>query len=169
MPIIKDDNLRAFFDAQDEVILAYLFGSVATGREHPMSDVDIGVLFSEHVPYEAYPDVQVHLIVALPPIVGAEDIDVVILNEATPLLNYEVIRTGKRLFVRDERLRIAFEVKTMREYFDTAYLRAVNRFYLKRHVKERFYGFRSGECLFENRENAGGAKISEELSSDVLS
>ena len=169
MPILNHDNLRDFLDAQDEVLLAYLFGSYATGQEHPLSDVDIGVLLSERVPHEKYLDVQVHLIVALPSLVGAEDVDVVILNEATPLLNYEVIRTGKRLFVRDEPSRIAFEVKTMREYFDTAYLRAVNRFYLKKQIKERFYGRRSGEHLFENRENAGGAKVSERLSSDGLS
>jgi len=54
MPILNHDNLRDFFDAQDEVLLAYLFGSHATGQEYPLSDVDIGVLLSERVPHEKY-------------------------------------------------------------------------------------------------------------------
>jgi hypothetical protein len=51
----------------------------------------------------------------------------VILNEAPPLLRYEVLSHGGILFCRDEDRLQEFEERTLREYFDTIYLRAVQR------------------------------------------
>src|SRR5690606_27116194 len=39
-------KLKRFFDDQDDVDVAYLFGSAARGRRLPDSDVDVGILFA---------------------------------------------------------------------------------------------------------------------------
>ena len=39
-------ELKRFFDDQDDVDVAYLFGSAARGRRLPDSDVDVGILFA---------------------------------------------------------------------------------------------------------------------------
>jgi hypothetical protein len=47
----------------------------------------------------------------------------VILNEAPPLLAYEVIRAGAVIFCADDRVRTEFVVRTLRQYQDTEPLR----------------------------------------------
>lgn len=41
--------LCAFLATQDEVVVAYLFGSVAQGRARPGSDVDLALLLSANL------------------------------------------------------------------------------------------------------------------------
>ena len=88
---------------------AYLFGSVATGRAHRQSDVDVGVLLAR----DAYPRpadrfaVRLRLIVQLRGPVGRE-VDVVILNDAPPTLARHIMTAGKRLIVRDPEADHAF-------------------------------------------------------------
>ena len=43
-------------------------------------------------------------------------VHVIPLNGASPLLRFEAIRHGRVLFAEDEAERIAFEVRTMKEY-----------------------------------------------------
>ena len=50
--------------------------------------------------------------------------DLVVLNLATPLLRYEVLARGTRLYCRDEERVDRFEERVLREYLDTAHLRA---------------------------------------------
>jgi predicted nucleotidyltransferase len=38
------DNVSQLMSAREEVLAAYIFGSVATGRLRPNSDIDIAVL-----------------------------------------------------------------------------------------------------------------------------
>ncbi|MFQ5825102.1 MAG: nucleotidyltransferase domain-containing protein, partial [bacterium] len=63
------------------------------------------------------------------------DIDVVILNRATPLLANEVVKNGIVLFCRDEEARIRFEVRTLQKYVDTKPLREIQRYYLMERIK----------------------------------
>jgi len=48
----------------------------------------------------------------------SDAIDLVILNDAPPLLCFEVIRVRHVLYNRDDEARVAFEVRTMQEWFD---------------------------------------------------
>jgi hypothetical protein len=65
-------------------------------------------------------------------------VDVVILNDAPPLLAYEgVIRSGRLLFEKDKLARIQFEVRAFQEYLDTAPLRKVQNRYLKEAIHRR--------------------------------
>lgn len=110
---------------QFPVELAYQFGSSVQGRTGPMSDLDVAVLASPSVKQEEYLKLQVDLLCALDAVFPASPVDLVLLNQAAPLLCYEVIREGRLLFAKDEPIRIAFEQRVLQEYLDTAYLRRV--------------------------------------------
>jgi len=101
------------------VASVYLFGSQATGRAHRESDVDVGVLLRWDVyptPRERF-EARLRLIADLSTALGRNDADVVVLNDAPPLLGRHVVTTGRRLlctdaeadhaYVRDVQLRAA--------------------------------------------------------------
>lgn len=104
-----------------DVVLAYLFGSQARKSAGPLSDVDIAVLFSKDVPKKQYGRRQCSITVALIGLLQRNDVDVVVLNQATPLLKHNVLCHGKVLFGKEARY--DFEVQAQKEYLDTAYLR----------------------------------------------
>ena len=108
-------KLAVLFEEEERVLVAYLFGSYAMGLETPRSDVDIAVLLSEvpERPLEYYLRLERELAKVL-----ERDVDLVFLNDAPPLLRYQVIKYGKLLFSRDERVRVMFEAKSLCEYLD---------------------------------------------------
>jgi predicted nucleotidyltransferase len=107
------------------VQLAYLFGSQATGYTHAESDVDIAVLLAASLTAEERFTVRLTLIGALSHLFGTDHVDVVVLNEASPLLAYEVLRHGVLLYCPDDHTRVDFQVRALRAYEDTAPLRTL--------------------------------------------
>lgn len=101
------------------VVAAYLFGSHAEGRAHRESDVDVAVLLDERT----YPTVadrseaRVRISAWLVGALSVNDVDLVVLNGAPPLLGRKVVTDGlavhvadaerARVFVRDVQLRAA--------------------------------------------------------------
>jgi predicted nucleotidyltransferase len=112
-------SLRPLF-ASHPVIVAYLFGSQASGATTPLSDIDIAVLLEPDTPSPGR--LQAELISDLMLVLRRSDIDVVVLNTAPPLLKARAI-SGRLLYCRDELARVRFEVAARREYFDTKPLR----------------------------------------------
>jgi len=106
--------------ASGEVASAYLFGSIAQRREHRESDVDIGVLLSwERLPSRSERfATRLRLVAALAPACRPRDADLVILNDAPPLLGRHVVTTGRRIVCLDEALD--------RSYFRDVQLRAAD-------------------------------------------
>jgi len=129
-------QLHALF-AQRGVVLAYLFGSQAEGTAGPLSDVDIAVLLGTEVPRERWGDVQIDLIGDLTSLFHRNDVDVVILNRATPLLAHRVATQGQVIYEPDPLARTRFEVEALRRYVDTEPLRRMRWAYLSRRVSQR--------------------------------
>jgi len=83
-----DIALRRTFDEAPGVVSAYLFGSVAHGRAHRESDLDVGVLLD----WVAYPgardrfEARLRLTAQLGAATRRNDVDLVILNDAPPHL-----------------------------------------------------------------------------------
>src|SRR5687768_13486657 len=94
--------LRETLEAQPEILEAYLFGSQARADASEHSDIDVAVYVdtktactSSAFGYE--PELTTRLMAAL----GTNEVDVVVLNRASPLLYHRVLRDGIRLFARD--------------------------------------------------------------------
>ena len=113
----NNKDVAAYFAQHTDVVAAYLFGSVARGQANNLSDVDIAVLLKPDLNPEACVERQLQLMVALDDVADRE-VQVTILNRTPPLLAYQVVRDGLLLYERNRLERIAFEVRTMKLYFD---------------------------------------------------
>ncbi|HHV15111.1 MAG TPA: nucleotidyltransferase domain-containing protein [Gelria sp.] len=114
-----EDKLPAlgeFFDSRKEILAVYLFGSYGTEFQTNLSDIDLAILVSGSVtPDLAY---QLDLSAQLADIIQEEDIDVVVLNTASVVMQFEVLSTGKLLFERNHELVCDFLERVLKEYGD---------------------------------------------------
>jgi hypothetical protein len=69
--------------------------------------------------------------------VAGRRVDLVVLNEAAPLLTHEAIRAGRLIVCRDEEERVRFQTRATARYLDTGYLRRVQHRYLRERVDAR--------------------------------
>jgi predicted nucleotidyltransferase len=101
-----------------DLISAYLFGSEAEDRAQPESDVDLGVLLAARFADPALRfEHRLALSARLGSGFGSRNLDLVVLNDAPPLLARHIVTRGRRLvctdpeadhaFVRDVQLRAA--------------------------------------------------------------
>ncbi len=97
-----------------------LFGSQATGRTHPKSDVDIGVI--SHSKFDILP-----LMTDMDKILGRDDVTVVDLSRASPTLMRAIVAEGKLLYEREEAMFLKWKYYAIRVWMDTDWLRALGR------------------------------------------
>ena len=85
------------------VVSAYVFGSHAAGRAHRESDIDIGVLLDRtaHPTSRDRFEVRTRLAGALAHALGADAVDLVVLDDAPPHLVRWVMTEGVRIFCTD--------------------------------------------------------------------
>ncbi|MBA7555625.1 hypothetical protein ES705_48301 [subsurface metagenome] len=127
-------TLNRVFQKRDEVRVVYLFGSRARGTVSNFSDIDIGVLLNEGFVKESVYGYRADLTAELISLLRTDKVDLVVLNHAPPLLAHRVVRDGIVLHCKDESERIAFEVKMLNRFLDTAPLRERQNEYLKKSV-----------------------------------
>jgi predicted nucleotidyltransferase len=108
------DRAREFLERSPDVVAAYAFGSVPEGRAHRESDLDLAVLLDwDQCPtHEARGERQITLISELIGATHRNEIDLVVLNDAPPLLARHIIRNGRRLVAADAEAVHAFERDT---------------------------------------------------------
>jgi predicted nucleotidyltransferase len=115
------------------VVLAYLYGSQARGDAGPLSDVDVAVLFGPDVPESERFNQVLHLIGELGSVFHRDDVYVVDLAEASPLLRHRVYYNGRLLYCADDAGRVRFETTALRDYVDTEPLRKIKQKYVLQH------------------------------------
>ena len=106
--------------------LAYLFGSLS--RNQKGNDVDLALLVQGTPAFR--------LREAVVECLGTERVDLVDLRRASPVLRFEILRTGWPLYVADEEMQERFELATLHLYRDTRPLRRRQREYLRRRFAE---------------------------------
>jgi len=125
-----------FLRSKREVQAAYIFGSLVTGRSRRDSDVDIAVLVSDRVMRKNPFQYRLELMTELMAILKRDDVDLILLNQAPPLLAHPVLKKGKLILERSASARVAFQVRTVNRYFDTLPMRKLYLTYLKKHARE---------------------------------
>lgn len=101
-----------------EILEAYLFGSKATGAAQAHSDLDVAVYLADARPAVSPFGYAADLAAALMRALGVPRVDVVILNEAPPLLYHRVLRDGVRILSRDLRATTTREGRALSRYCD---------------------------------------------------
>ncbi|MEX1309664.1 MAG: nucleotidyltransferase domain-containing protein [Candidatus Sulfomarinibacteraceae bacterium] len=94
-------RLRGLLEPRPEILEAYLFGSNARRQAQPHSDIDIAVFIDDASADQGGFGYRSALTADLMAGLGCNDVDVVILNEAPPLLYHRVLSDGVRVFSRD--------------------------------------------------------------------
>lgn len=118
-----------------EVLVAYVFGSVARRQAHARSDVDIAVLVSEEVVKSDSFRYRLKLTADLMSELGG-DVDLIVLNQAPPLLAHRILRDGKLILERSASARVRFQVHAVNQYLDTQPMRDLYLAHLKKDVEE---------------------------------
>ncbi len=121
---VKPSELAELF-AAEPVDVAYLFGSTARGDTGPLSDVDVALLLRTGVSREAAFDLRLRMMTALGRAFDADEIDVIVLNDAPLLLQHRVLRDGKVLFCRDGARRVRYEARAISEYLDFQHMERI--------------------------------------------
>jgi predicted nucleotidyltransferase len=121
---------------------AYLIGSQARESSGPLSDVDIAVLHDPRLSAAAALSLRLALARAAAAALATGEVDVVLVNAASPLLRHRVVRDGRLLLDHDPSARIAFQATALRDYLDTQPLRAELRRGLRRRLREGRFGRR---------------------------
>jgi hypothetical protein len=106
------ENLRQSASSIPEIRLAVLFGSTARGTATRRSDVDLGI--------SVEPDtsaVRRRATVELERAAG-RSLDIVFLEDAPPLLRFEISKDGVLLFQNEDHLWTDFKARAMVEWWD---------------------------------------------------
>lgn len=111
---------------------AWLFGSVATDSAGPLSDVDVAVLGGKSLSF----DERSRLAVELGRAAGRQ-CDVVVVEDASPVLAMAVVDTGRRFLSRDDAAADAWEDRALRRYLGTAELRKTVYQYVRDDLRNR--------------------------------
>jgi predicted nucleotidyltransferase len=121
---------------KEAVLAGYLFGSVVSGKVRKGSDIDIAVLLRDAMRPAQRFRCRLELMADLGSALRRSDVDLVILNEASPLLAHRVLSKGKLVFERSASARVRFQVMTANRYADMVPAYETYLRYLKQSVRE---------------------------------
>ena len=126
------DQLVDRYDIQ----LIYIFGSYAKGINRENSDLDIAM----YLDGKPEPLVKLDILDDLVRIFRREDIDLVILNQVNMVLQFQVIKYGEVIYMKDLLTKVLYESKVMSRYMDMEYFRNVQNEIGHRKFLEMFKG-----------------------------
>lgn len=106
-----------------EVVAGYLFGSQAAGTAGPLSDVDVGVWLDAGVEPLARHELGIRLAREAGRALHGAEVQVVVLNDAPPLLIHRVLGNKLALVDGDPQARANLESDALIRYLDTMPLR----------------------------------------------
>jgi predicted nucleotidyltransferase len=131
--------LRARLEPELDVLEAYLFGSVARGEARAHSDVDVAVYLRPAALGVPGFGPAAALSAALQQALGRSDVDVLVLNDAPPVLYHRVLRDGVRLLSRDLAATTTREGRALSRYCDyVPQLRKIEHAHRQRIAAGRF-------------------------------
>lgn len=113
-----------------ELRFALLFGSSVTGKMHRHSDIDIAFLYDRDVDILALTNDVIRLL-------HTDNVDVIDLKHASPLLRFSVAKNGRLLYERSQGEFNSFYSLAFRRYVDTKKLRDMQATAIKLFLETR--------------------------------
>ena len=105
--------LARVFEAYPGVEAVYLFGSMATGRHNRLSDIDLAGIPKDSTVRDKKLDLLGDLVDA-----GFENVDLVILDQDDPVLNYAAVSPNVLVYSTEDFNRGTTFSNTVRRYLD---------------------------------------------------
>jgi len=115
-------RLEAFCHGRP-ILLLYLHGSHAQGTQTAMSDLDLAVLLERGLSREGH--LQLDLLAGLEEACQRDDVDLVILNRAGPIIRDRVVRHGRLVYAASDMEKVRFEAAAIKEGLDFGYFSRV--------------------------------------------
>ena len=119
--IISIDELeraiKNIFKNHDEILLCYLYGSYVSGNTTEFSDIDIGIFLNKSFKKPYLYQVELSLEIEKE-FNNKIEIDTCILNDATPRFLYNVIKNGRNIYKKEEKIQHEFEIRILYYYLD---------------------------------------------------
>jgi predicted nucleotidyltransferase len=119
-PLFEEEGLK----------LVLLFGSAASGKLHARSDIDVAFLFDKPVDILGLTNRVIRLL-------RTDNVDVIDLRRASPLLKFSAAREGELLYERSPGLFHEFVSFAFRRYVDTRKLRDARQKAIKGFLAEK--------------------------------
>ena len=119
-PILQDKGLQ----------LVFLFGSAVSGKVHKKSDIDLAFLF----------DTPCNILTLTNKVIKflhTDNVDIVDLKRASPLMKFAVVRNGILIYEREQSVFNEFYSLAFRMYVDTKKLRDAQTTAIKYFLKAR--------------------------------
>ncbi len=128
----NDKQKIADLARQRELSLLVLFGSQVTGQTHSQSDVDVGYLASRPLDYRENYDLSVELA----KIFENPTVELVNLENVSPVLKKQVAEHGLVLFEDRKNRFTYFSLAAHRAYLDTKPLRVYRDAFIKNFIQQ---------------------------------
>jgi predicted nucleotidyltransferase len=109
--------LKRVMEKDQEVLFAYLYGSYVYNSDDFKSDIDVAV-YLKPSDIKGYIKKEEELTINVVTKIHKDRIDLRILNVLPLLLQYNILKEGIPIFVRDERERVDFETRVMNRFFE---------------------------------------------------
>ncbi|NCO83205.1 MAG: nucleotidyltransferase domain-containing protein [Nitrospirae bacterium CG_4_10_14_3_um_filter_44_29] len=126
------EKLNAVFRNYSFIVSAYLFGSQATGKTGPMSDVDIAVLLKEPRPKGRELMRQMNYLSFRIEEIFKKEVDVIEMNSQGLIFQHNVLRSGNLIYDADPLFRANYVSRLISSYCDfEPTIRFIKKFHLQ--------------------------------------
>lgn len=127
-------KIKNYLSGDPAILVSFLYGSQVTCHIKSNSDVDIALLYvRDHLPNTERRFQLVDDLISI----TKREVDLLILNDASPVISMQVLRKGKIILERDHQTYLNFFVKTVSKYDD---LKRVRSGIEQNLMKGRIYG-----------------------------
>lgn len=120
-------QIKQALSKESKIELAYVLGSVVSGRARVDSDFDLAVVVDDvsKIDYK-------HVYNLISHISFPKDLDLSIVDRSfSPLFLFQIINTGECIYQTSEKNKTLFEAFALKNYYDTAHMRKIYYSYLK--------------------------------------
>ncbi len=120
---INISKLKNYLYNDDNVLLAFIFGSFISKRFSHKSDLDIAVLYEK-------PPAGFEILYEINKLskIACIEVHLAILNYGTPLLKHQVMKNKINLVVKDENLFVKFRENVISGYDEYKYISGMNKY-----------------------------------------